>query len=166
MAIDVAGLYVRYGPLVYRRCLRLLREEALAQDAMQDVFVQLVGARERLDDRALSGLLFRMATHVSLNRLRSRRRRPEATDDALLQSIASHEEGESTQLAARLLDRLFAREHASSRVIATLHFVDGLTLEEVAAEVGMSVSGVRKRLRGLRGRVSSMMRDQHDGGGG
>ena len=34
--------------------------------------------------------------------------------------------------------------------MATLHFVDGLTLEEVAGEVGMSVSGVRKRLRALR----------------
>jgi RNA polymerase sigma-70 factor (ECF subfamily) len=34
--------------------------------------------------------------------------------------------------------------------MATLHFVDGLTLEEVAREVGMSVSGVRKRLRALR----------------
>ncbi len=31
-----------------------------------------------------------------------------------------------------------------------LHYVDGLTLEQVAAEVGLSVSGVRKRLRGLR----------------
>jgi RNA polymerase sigma-70 factor (ECF subfamily) len=34
--------------------------------------------------------------------------------------------------------------------MAVLHFVDGLTLEEVAAETGLSVSGVRKRLRGLR----------------
>ena len=31
-----------------------------------------------------------------------------------------------------------------------LHYVDGLTLEETAAQVGLSVSGVRKRLRGLR----------------
>ena len=34
--------------------------------------------------------------------------------------------------------------------MAVLHYVDGLTLEEVAEETGMSVSGVRKRLRGLR----------------
>ena len=52
--------------------------------------------------------------------------------------------------ARSLLGRLFARHRESTRVIATLHFVDGLTLEEVAEEVGMSVSGVRKRLRALR----------------
>ena len=36
------------------------------------------------------------------------------------------------------------------RLIATLRYIDGLTLGEVAQEVGMSLSGVRKRLRSLR----------------
>ena len=31
-----------------------------------------------------------------------------------------------------------------------LHYVDGLTLEEVARQTDLSVSGVRKRLRKLR----------------
>jgi RNA polymerase sigma-70 factor (ECF subfamily) len=34
--------------------------------------------------------------------------------------------------------------------MAVLHYVDGLTLEQVAAETGLSVSGVRKRLKKLR----------------
>jgi RNA polymerase sigma-70 factor (ECF subfamily) len=38
-------------------------------------------------------------------------------------------------------------------LIATLLYVDRLTLEEVATEVGMSVSGVRKRLRTLKERL-------------
>ena len=34
--------------------------------------------------------------------------------------------------------------------MAVYHFLDGMTLEETARETGMSVSGVRKRLRNLR----------------
>jgi RNA polymerase sigma-70 factor (ECF subfamily) len=34
--------------------------------------------------------------------------------------------------------------------MAVLHFVDGLTFEEVARHTGLSVSGVRRRLRKLR----------------
>ena len=49
-----------------------------------------------------------------------------------------------------LLDWLFGRQPESSRTIAVLHYVDGLTLEEVARQTGLSVSGVRKRLRRLR----------------
>ena len=34
--------------------------------------------------------------------------------------------------------------------MAVFHYVDGLTLEETARIMGMSVSGVRKRLSALR----------------
>jgi len=34
--------------------------------------------------------------------------------------------------------------------MAVLHYVDGLTLEQVAEESGLSVSGVRKRLNKMR----------------
>ena len=34
--------------------------------------------------------------------------------------------------------------------MAVMHHVDGMTLEQVARECGLSVSGVRKRLRRLR----------------
>jgi RNA polymerase sigma-70 factor (ECF subfamily) len=37
-----------------------------------------------------------------------------------------------------------------------MHLHDGLTLEQVAANVGLSVSGVRKRLRKLRKQLFEM----------
>lgn len=121
---------------------------------MQDVFVRLL-AHESAHEKALaptglSSLLYRMATQVSLNKLRSQRRKPEDADDALLSRIANATDHESESAARRLLARLFGSEPESTQVMATLHLYDGLTLEEVAAETGMSVSGVRKRLRGLR----------------
>ena len=44
--------------------------------------------------------------------------------------------------------------------MALLHYVDGMTLEEVAEEVGMSVSGVRKRLRGLRAQLQDLLTEE------
>ena len=40
--------------------------------------------------------------------------------------------------------------------MAVLHYVDGLTLEQVASETGLSVSGVRKRLNRLRVDLTSL----------
>jgi RNA polymerase sigma-70 factor (ECF subfamily) len=154
LAVDVADAYVRFGPLVFRRCRKLLRSEAQAEEAMHDVFVRLLNHRDQWDDRAQAGLLFQMATQVSLNRLRTRRRRPENQEDELLHVIADTEDTEGQGTARALVGKLLGREEPSTRVIATLHFVDEMTLEEVAREVGMSVSGVRKRLRGLRARLA------------
>jgi RNA polymerase sigma factor (sigma-70 family) len=162
LAIDVEAAYLRYGPLVYRRCLQILRTEAHAEEAMHDVFVRLVKEQSRLDERGTLSLLYQMATHISLNRLRSIKRKAESTDDVLLERIANAEEFDERSAAKLLLDRLFRREPASSRVIAMLHFVDGMTLEEVANEVKMSVSGVRRRLRALRERVECLVEEPHD----
>ena len=161
MALDVEGTYLRYGPLVLRRCRKLLRHDAKAQDATQDVFVSLLRHEARLDDSALSALLLRMATNVCLNKLRGDKRHPEDRDDELLQRIAGSDDGddESRTVARNVLAKLFRADDplaASTRTIATMHLVDGLTLEEVAREAGLSVSGVRKRLRTLRGRLKEL----------
>jgi RNA polymerase sigma-70 factor (ECF subfamily) len=146
--------------MVLRRCHKLLRSEAQAQDAMQDVFVSVLNHEERLDETAPAGLLLRIATNVCLNRLRTTRRRPEdAGDQLLLQIAAAGHDSEGQTVARAMLARLFGGEGAlaaSSQTIAVMHLVDGMTLEEVAEEAGMSVSGVRKRLRTLRSRLVAL----------
>ena len=160
VTIDVDSCYRRYAPMVYRRCVTLLGDESLAADAMQDVFVKLLVKHEHLDDRSLSGLLYRIATRVCLNWIRTQKRRPETQSEALLAAIADADDVESTTLARRLIDQLFGqlrgRTQTTTRVMATLHYVDGWTLNEVAKEVGMSVSGVRKRLHSLRSQLREL----------
>lgn len=136
--------------MVLRRCRRLLRSEEDARDACQDVFVRVVANARRLDDRYLSSLLFRIATNVCLNRIRDRRSAPSPVAEERLRQIAGAEDPTPARHAHLLLDFLFRREPESSRTMAVMHYLDGFSLEEVASETGLSVSGVRKRLRKLR----------------
>ena len=159
MATAVEELYRRHGPMVLRRCQRLLRDREKAVDAMHDVFVEVLRREGSLDVEHPSALLFRTATNLCLNRLRSERRRPGDAaqagqgDEALLLRIAALDEPGGLSEARSLLGKLFSREQPSTRTIAVLHLLDGMTHEEVAAEVGLSVSGVRKRLRVLQERL-------------
>jgi len=165
LALDVESHYLRYGPMVLRRCRTLLRDPAKAEDAMQDVFVSLIRNEDRLRDEAPGALLLRVATNVCLNRLRGERRRPEDAheDDDLALRIAQADDGggdaESRTLARSVLGKLFGANDplaASTRSLAFMHLVDGMTLDEVARESRLSVSGVRKRLRGLKGRLAEL----------
>jgi RNA polymerase sigma-70 factor, ECF subfamily len=152
--IDVEETYRQHGPMVLRRCRRLLRDDAAALDAMQDVFVEVLRRHDTLDSTAPAALLMRVATNVCLNRLRTRRRHPEDRDDTLLMAIAAEApDGESQSSARGFLGRIFQKETESTLTIAVMHYVDRMTLEEVAGEIGLSVSGVRKRLRSLRARL-------------
>ena len=150
MPVDVEMFYSKYGPMVLRRCRFLLRDEEAAYDAMQDVFVQVLRRKETLDDSAPSSLLYRIATNVCLNTIRSRKRRSEVSGDDMIERIAGTDDPEERVLSAHFLERIFEIQKPSTRSIAIYHYVDRMTLEETAQLVGMSVSGIRKRLRMLR----------------
>ncbi|MBM3294387.1 MAG: sigma-70 family RNA polymerase sigma factor [Candidatus Aminicenantes bacterium] len=151
--LDIGAAYDRYGPMVFRRCLQLLRDEEKARDAMQEVFVRLLAHRDRLSGRYPSSLLFRIATNVCLNLLRARKIRAEEPGSEALETIAASDESEHRTVLGDLVDRLFRREKASTREIAVMLYVDGMTLKEAARETGLSVSGVRKRIREFRARA-------------
>lgn len=147
---SIEALWTRYGGMVVRRCRHILGDEDEALEASQDVFVQLLRRGDRLRIQYPSSFLFQVATNVCLNRIRGRRTPVAGAAETLLDEIARVEDDGRVVEVRSVLERLFSRHQPSSRLIAVLHYVDGLTLQQVATEVGMSVSGVRKRLDALR----------------
>lgn len=143
--------------MVLRRCRRMLRDENEALDALHDVFTRLM--RRDLDAVEFpSTYLYSSATRACLDRIRAARVRGQG-GDSLIGEIASIEDIEETSSRRRLLDRIFRRHEESTRVIAVLHYVDGMGLEEVAEQTGLSVSGVRKRLDRLK-RLSAPLKNR------
>ena len=151
---DIEAYIQRFGPMVHRRCRHLLGAGDDALDATQQVFLNLVEMGE-VDVHAPSSLLYVMATRVCLNRLRAASRRPEDAASPLVYEIATTD-GLGQSAARMMLGWLFGQNPESSKIIAVLHFADGLTLQEVADEVGMSVSGVRKRIRIMRAQLQAI----------
>jgi len=156
MAIDIEALYSKYGPMVLRRCRFLLKNEARALDAMQDTFVKLLQNQDRLTGDYPSSLLYRIATNTCLNIIRSNKTRGEVDSDGLLEMIAVANDTADRVSDRSLLDRLFQKEKPSTRAMMVMLYVDHMTLEEVAQAVGMSVSGVRKRVREFKARVQPL----------
>ncbi len=147
MKIDVEAWYRKYGAMVLRRCRKLLKDEQLAVQAMQDVFVKVLDYQARLKDEYPSSLLYRMATNTCLNIIRDEKKEIHPESEEILGTIADYDDREESTIYRMLLDHLFKKEEPSTRAIATMYYVDRMTWEEVAQTVNMSVSGVRKRMR-------------------
>lgn len=153
MQINIDDLYRTYGAMVFRRCLSILKDEDAALDIMQEVFVVLLRKQKTLDSRGPSSLLYTMATNLSINELHRRQnqqKRIEQTREDF--EIQSQDNTDELVLTRYFLDRIFTREDETTKTIAWYHYVEGYTLEETAHLVGMSMSGIRKRLRKLRER--------------
>lgn len=148
--LDADVLYRRFGPMVMRRCRRMLRNEEAAADAMQETFVRVLRHRDELTVAHPSSLLYRIATNVCLNILRDSRRRPTVSAEPLLPLLQGRERLEDDVLDAFVLEQVFSGARAGTRTAAEMLFLEGRTLAETAEVVDLSISGVRKRIRTLR----------------
>ena len=160
--INIEEYYQNYGPMVLRRCRQLLRDEEKALDAMQEVFTKLLIHKKRLKNQFPSSLLFRISTNTCLNMIRDQRSHPSLAGEEALAGIAAYDESENRIMLRDLLERIFRKEKESTRTIAVMHFMDGMTLQEVADEVGLSLSGVRKRIREFRARMRTKKEIYYD----
>ena len=120
MNVDIENLYKKYGPMVLRRCRFLLRNEEKALDAMQDVFVNLISASEKINYIYPSSLLYRIATNICLNIIRSENRLPETSDDIILNYIASYDDPSEGIALNGLIDSIFRDEKPSTKEMAVM----------------------------------------------
>ena len=153
--IDVEVLYSRYGPMVLRRCRRLLKDEQAAYDAMQEVFVKVLTNRNRLTADYPSALLYRIATNICLNRIRDGRKHDLNNYLDILHHLPYSGDGESEASLRFLLEYIFAREKNSTRTIAVMYFINGMTIKEISSLLKLSPSAVHKRLEKLRRKIKS-----------
>jgi RNA polymerase sigma-70 factor (ECF subfamily) len=140
-----AALYRTYGPMVYRRCLRILKEPEAAKDATQEVFVKLIRDMSRLEDReTVLPWMYRVATNHCLNLRRNASRRGDDLDAPPLElSSASDQDGLPDRL---LVQGILSRFDATTQSVAVGVLVDGMEQEEVAEVLGLSRRTVGRKL--------------------
>jgi RNA polymerase sigma factor (sigma-70 family) len=155
--IDVGALYGRYAPMVLRRCRHLLRDEELAADAMQETFVRVLQHRTTLNARYPSSLLYRIATNICLNMLRTKKRRATVSAEPFIDNLADREKVEERVVNEYVLEKVFQSAREDTRMAAQMHYLEEKTLAETAQAVGLSISGVRKRLNTLRRHSEALM---------
>ncbi|MBK9517014.1 MAG: sigma-70 family RNA polymerase sigma factor [Anaeromyxobacter sp.] len=140
-----AALYRQYGPIVYRRCLRILKDPEAAKDATQEVFVKLVRDMSKLEDReTVLPWIYRVATNYCLNSRRNAVRRGEdfAVPDLDLADGTSPDALPSRTLARQVLSQF----DETTQTVAVGVLVDGMEHEEVAELLGISRRTVARKL--------------------
>jgi len=152
---QVAELYRRYGASVYRRCRRILRDDALAHDALQEVFVRLWRYGAELSEEPSTLAWFnRVAERCCFDLLNKRSRSPvvEAHDDAVPDTTTQPfaERVADLDAVARFLTRLDAR----SRSVAVHYFIDELEQDEIAARLSCTRKTVYNCLQTIKHRAA------------
>ncbi len=148
--IDLEAFYNRYGPMVMRRCRVILKDEQSAFDAMQEVFLKVLQKKKSLTVDHPSSLLYRMATNICINRIRNERKFEIKRYLDIFQNTSFFERQEEETIAQYLFEFVLQKEKGTTRKIAVMYFLNGMTIKEVASTMKLSTSGVHKHLEKLK----------------
>lgn len=154
-----AQLVEEHAGKIYRLALRLMGNEADAEDVLQETFLSAFKSIDRFEARSsLSTWLYRIASNAALMRLR--RKEPEQVsvdeplerDDGeliprqLFDFCCLPEEDLLRDEARAELNRAIDELPPSLRSVFVLRDIEGLSTEETAEALDLSVSAVKSRL--------------------
>lgn len=148
---------------VYRLALRLMRNEAEAEDVMQDAFLSAFKAIDKFDGRSsLRTWLYRIAYNAAVMRLRKRQPEVVSLDEAIDQSDGAplpQAFFDWSSLPQREMEHAEVRKEMESaigelpeklRVVFVMRELEELSTEETARALDMSVEAVKTRLHRAR----------------
>ena len=150
----------RYAPLVHRIVSRAIGPDAEVEDVTQEIFYRLFSRIGTLrKPEALRSFVISFAIRIVKWELRRRRARRwltlsetgEVPEEQL--SVMDAESRYALRRLYALLDRLSTRE----RLVLVLRHVEGMTLEEIADAMELSLATVKRGLRRASLRVSQMI---------
>jgi RNA polymerase sigma-70 factor, ECF subfamily len=151
----LSPLLAKHGPELARHLRRLVRDDDVAADLLQDSLLRAHRALARLrpgsNERAW---LYRIATNAALNHLRRRTREDAALRQHAAEQAGTHAEQDHADERSRLLWTSVAALPERQRLAITLRVADGLDYGEIARRMGGSEAAARanvhqatKRLR-------------------
>ena len=160
---DWQEILSRNGPAVWRTAYRLLANRADADECFQEVFVDALELSRRQEIRDWGGLLRRLATVRSIDRLRQRRRSRLRESVKGRKSLEIHappasQAVEDAELSTRLRAAL-ASIPAKQAQIFCLHALEEWSYQEIAVEMGISVSAVGVLLHRARKRLQRQLKE-------
>jgi len=153
-------LYARHRTPVYRFVLRMVRDQAVAEDVLSEVFLDVWRQAAQFEGRAsTSTWLLAIARYKSLSALR---RRPEvALDEETAAAIPDPADDPERVLQKKnrgeLLRRSIAQLPAAQAAVLDLVYYHGKSIGEAAAIVGIPEATIKTRMFYARRKLAELV---------
>ena len=146
----------RHAKRVFRVALRILGSVQDAEDVSQDVFTEAFRSHKTGPVQSWVGLLVRLTTLRSIDRLRRRRPSVELREDDRVSTVEPAEEVVAAELADWLRKAITQLPDQQSAVFVMFYF-EQLSREEVAQALAISHEAVSTALYKARQRLLSQL---------
>jgi RNA polymerase sigma-70 factor (ECF subfamily) len=154
-------LYEKHLGKVYGLCLRITGNRSMAEDATQEVFIQVWRKIDTFaGESSFSTWLHSLTTNTTISYMRKQKnwlQRMVGTDDyeAMAEQLPAGADADEDHLQACL-----ARLPERARMVFVLHAIEGYRQEDIATTLGIAVGTVKAQFHRARQLMESWLGDE------
>ena len=154
-------LYDRYSNKVYRKCLSFFKDEAIAQDMVQDIFLKVFFQLSKFKGRSRFSTWLYAITYnycVEYYRRNSKYSMVEV-EDRHVGAEDDNQEDEILEYRVAHLKRAMEQIAVEDKMILLMKYQDDTSIKDIMGHLKISESAVKMRLARARSRVRDLIKE-------
>jgi len=156
---DLFGiLYDRYASKVYRKCMGLVKDEATAQDLLQDIFTKLFFQLSKFQGRSkFSTWLYSITYNHCMEFLRKNNRYQFVDIEGSPDIVEEVSEIELMAIQHDLLKKALDKLNLEDKMLLLMKYQDDMSIQDIMESLQVGESAIKMRLARARQRVKSLL---------
>ncbi|MCB0588938.1 MAG: sigma-70 family RNA polymerase sigma factor [Phaeodactylibacter sp.] len=145
-------LYERYAGKIYSKCISMLKEEALAQDATQEIFTKIFLNLSRFGEKSkFSTWVYSITYNYCIDFLRRKKKQKNIFSDEMEKAPEPVDDGTSEKELLEMeigqLKVVLDNIPAGDRAVLLMKYQDGMSIKEIADILDKTESAVKMKIK-------------------
>lgn len=154
-----AELYDRYVGKIYRRCYFILKNEAEAADATQDIFTKIfINLSQFKDNQKFSSWVMSISRNYCIDLIRKNKKSIQAADyqlENLAETVVDDANHYTDFNVFELLKKALGSVSATDRSILEMKYLQELSIRDISQVLNKSESAIKMRLKRAKARAAT-----------
>ena len=154
-------LYERYSPKIFAKCITLLKDEGLAQDATQEIFIKIFTNLTKFGGKSsFSTWVYSITYNFCIDFIRKKKKLQNVFSEDIEKAPDIEDDGisdkELLELEISLLKRVLDDLPLGDRVILLMKYQDGTSIKEIAETLDKTESAVKMKIKRAKERAKKL----------
>lgn len=151
-------LYDRYSTKIFRKCISLVKDEALAQDLTQDIFIKIMLSLSKFKEKSkFSTWIYSITYNYCIDYIRKHKKRkfrPLEDDRDEIRETNDIEDKELFEIKSERLSELLEIISTEEKSILLMKYQDDMSIKDIQQVLGLSESAVKMRIKRAKEKVN------------
>lgn len=157
-------IYQRYAAKVYSKCIALLKEEAMAKDATQEIFMKVFLNLSKFGERAqFSTWLYSITYNFCIDYLRKKKRRGNIFSDEMEKApdVEDDEISDKVLLEMKVdhLRKVLEMIPPDDKYVLLMKYQEDLSIKEIAEVLEKSESAIKMKIKRAKTKAQGALKE-------